>query len=466
MKTSRLALPLHPLAACLALVLGAPDAGAIPPHTAFVVQNCLDSGPGSLRQAIIDATPGDPIDLTELTCSHITLTSGSINVSRALLIQGPGSAALTIDGTRLDRVFTQTSTQVLALYGMTIQNGYSTSFGGGCVYSAGALQLNDTVVRNCRVSDIASTTTVKGGGVLVHDALVAIGSSIVDNEIYSALGVAIGGGAVAEGSVVLDHSRVSGNVASSASGNVTLVGGIDAGGTLAMTYSTVSNNRVSGLPATPGSIGGLRARAGATIALSTISGNRADGAKGGLYLYASTGAPNTIIDSTISGNSAGLGLGGLDAFGPTAILSSTIAFNVEAGASIGAGLRISYATVDLESTIIAANTSADGNTQNIGLGTAGAVAGANNLVGPSLLVTLPAGTIGGDPKLLPLNDNGGPTKTHALRAGSPAENAGNDVSTYTVDQRGTGYPRVIGPAADIGAFEGVDADSIFYNGFD
>jgi hypothetical protein len=58
-----------------------------------------------------------------------------------------------------------------------------------------------------------------------------------------------------------------------------------------------------------------------------------------------------------------------------------------------------------------------------------------------------------------------PAKTHALRPGSPAIDAGND-NGYTIDQRGTGFPRVIGSAADIGAFEGVDTDSIFYSGFD
>jgi hypothetical protein len=68
--------------------------------------------------------------------------------------------------------------------------------------------------------------------------------------------------------------------------------------------------------------------------------------------------------------------------------------------------------------------------------------------------------------LLPLADNGGPTRTHALRAGSPAEDAGNNASGDPSDQRGTGFPRVIGPSADIGAFEGVDADAIFFDGFD
>jgi len=460
MKTQHRAASRRPLAACLVLALGIPAADA-----AIVVQNCLDHGPGSLRQAVIDDVASDPIDLTQLACSTITLTTGRIDVQRALLIQGPGPDALTIDGAGLDRVFQQLSGNALALYGMTIRNGYSNGFGGGCVYSSGPLLLKDAVVRDCRAVDHASTAPVRGGGVRVQGALFMTRSAILDNQAYSALGTAIGGGASVDDSATLERGTISGNVASGTSGSSPAVGGLDVGNRLFMLYSTVSDNAVTGVPGAPGQIGGLRAMLGATILDSTVSGNRADGAKGGIYLHGTIGSQNLISNSTISGNSAGLGIGGLDALGLTAIWSSTIAFNTE-GAALAAGLRISDAFADLQGTIIAANTSPGGGTHNIGLGTAGAIGGADNLLGPSAGVTLPPGSIGGDPRLLPLHDNGGPTRTHALRAGSPAENAGNHVSGLSTDQRGIGFPRVIGPAPDIGAFEGVDADSIFYSNFD
>ena len=56
-----------------------------------------------------------------------------------------------------------------------------------------------------------------------------------------------------------------------------------------------------------------------------------------------------------------------------------------------------------------------------------------------------------DPKLGPLADNGGPTLTMALVAGSRAIDAGNDAVAPPTDQRG--YPRPAGLTADIGAFE-------------
>src|SRR5262249_43579291 len=58
-----------------------------------------------------------------------------------------------------------------------------------------------------------------------------------------------------------------------------------------------------------------------------------------------------------------------------------------------------------------------------------------------------------DAKLGPLASNGGPTFTHALLAGSPAIDKGANPAALANDQRGPGFPRVVGPAADIGAFE-------------
>ena len=58
-----------------------------------------------------------------------------------------------------------------------------------------------------------------------------------------------------------------------------------------------------------------------------------------------------------------------------------------------------------------------------------------------------------DPLLGPLQDNGGPTLTHALLPGSPAINAGSNPERFRFDQRGSGFQRVIGSAPDMGAWE-------------
>ena len=68
-----------------------------------------------------------------------------------------------------------------------------------------------------------------------------------------------------------------------------------------------------------------------------------------------------------------------------------------------------------------------------------------------------------DPLLGPLQDNGGPTETHALLPGSPAIDAGDDSIVgepllLTTDQRG--QPRLQGAHVDIGAYETVPADGV------
>jgi hypothetical protein len=67
----------------------------------------------------------------------------------------------------------------------------------------------------------------------------------------------------------------------------------------------------------------------------------------------------------------------------------------------------------------------------------------------------PGDQINTDPMLGPLQNNGGPTLTHALLLGSPAINAGdpNFVPPPYYDQRGPGFDRVRGNRIDIGSFE-------------
>jgi hypothetical protein len=62
-----------------------------------------------------------------------------------------------------------------------------------------------------------------------------------------------------------------------------------------------------------------------------------------------------------------------------------------------------------------------------------------------------------DPRLGALADNGGPTKTHALLAGSPAIDHGDNNDAPAIDQRGVARPRDGdgngSRVVDIGAFE-------------
>jgi hypothetical protein len=52
-----------------------------------------------------------------------------------------------------------------------------------------------------------------------------------------------------------------------------------------------------------------------------------------------------------------------------------------------------------------------------------------------------------------LANNGGPTQTISFPSASPLRNAGSNPAGLTTDQRGPGFSRVVGAAADMGAFE-------------
>jgi hypothetical protein len=69
----------------------------------------------------------------------------------------------------------------------------------------------------------------------------------------------------------------------------------------------------------------------------------------------------------------------------------------------------------------------------------------------SCQLTAPGDQPGTDPKLGPLQNNTGPTQTHALLQGSPAIDGGDNQYCPTIDQRGV--PRPAGAACDIGAYE-------------
>ena len=115
----------------------------------------------------------------------------------------------------------------------------------------------------------------------------------------------------------------------------------------------------------------------------------------------------------------------------------------------------------VSSTIIANNISSVGEL-DVGTDPGKKIYGANNLIMATMSGTsVPADTISLDPKLGPLQANGGPTLTQALLPGSPAIDLGSNPANLTLDQRGV--PRVENGRADIGA---VESDDLFRDGFD
>lgn len=413
----------RPLAAvCCALALAA----AVPAGAADLpVANCDDAGPGSLREVALGAGPGDTIDLSALSCSTITLSSGAIALSGDVTLKGPGAAALAIDAGFTSRILAHSGGGTLTVADLSLLQGKYTNEGdaaGGCIVSAGNVVLDHAVVAGCGVV-AGEGGTASGGGLAVDGDLTLLWSTISGNTAL-ADGLAEGGGAHA-GSLQTFYSQIRGNEAT-------------------------SNYAVS-------SAGGASIVGSTVILSSAITANRAGEAAG---LGAGSGAEDSVVilNSTISGNEAALRIGGARIGAPLMLVSSTIAFNPDTEAAGGLHLT---AGADIQSTILA------GNGDNDLGGTAGVVVtGANSLIRQSTLA-LPAGTLQSDPLLLPLADNGGYSPTHALAADSPAIDGGSNTASLIGDQRGGEFAREVGAAADIGAFEvQADGDVVFRDGFD
>ena len=187
-----------------------------------------------------------------------------------------------------------------------------------------------------------------------------------------------------------------------------------------------------------------------TLLNCTVSGNLAD-EDGAAGIW--NGGTLNLTNCTVSGNSCGQygpepGGGIYNLTNAVVNLTDCTIVSNNAGISPGGGIfNATGGTVNATDTIIANNTSNDFS----GV----LVSGGYNLIGNTTGCTLTGSftgiQTGVDPKLGPLQNNGGFTMTHALLAGSPAIDAGPSNAPPYFDQRGLGRPH--GAADDIGAFE-------------
>lgn len=533
--------PLRPLAACLAVALSAAPlradavndgrhttasvasqgesmmhgargagkafaarAGSVPrAPTTVVVTNCDDSGPGSLRDTVAAAVSGDTVDMSALTCSTITLTSGAIVIPvDDLTLLGPGQDALAIDADLNSHVLSTNGS--IEISDLTLTHGYRGPR-GACLYAAGNAELTRVTVQACFADNMYSDdpSPYAGGGVFVGGNLTMTSSTLQNNGVKhcSACGFDAATRTVA-GDIQQGHGPITRPIAAAG-------GGAYVGGDATITASTITfNSSAGGFYGYSAVGGGLAVHGHLTVLDSTLASNwtiyivgygagrgpSTGGANrfpglveigGGLYLY--PGATLSMNGSTVASNSAGLGAGGgiFGAMATATIMNSTLSGNSGEGAGLVIGsMQMMNSTVadndayhdstggvivlgdsEIESSIIARN-QGDGAADLSSDGAPVTISGANNLimdVDPS--VAVPPDTLHADPLLAALADNGGPTWTMALLPHSPAIDVGNDVALLATDQRGPGYPRVVGANADIGAYE-VMVDVIFADGFD
>jgi uncharacterized repeat protein (TIGR01451 family) len=437
--------------------------------------------------------------------------------SGTLTIQGAGASDTVIDADGRSRVFDVASSE-LEISGLTLRDGQarnrSLRYVGSIEVDGDTAVINlEEGHRSLRLPPAAGLTGRKGGPIedgAGGGALRSFGSDItivdsvlshnnagdggIGGAIFNFLGSVhlvrttvhrnsadyLGGGIVSFGYLLVEDSTVSDNVGTLAAG------GIFNAGPMGIIGSTVSGNLTlghgggvldmgDGLFINSGSA--LAGRVGARInqegpifgnliANSTFSDNVVQFGQGGALLFAglgnltgmaceaaSTGACEpappedaglTVLDSTFADNTA----------------TSSDDFLISGGSNDwGRGASIyAAAPLDIGNSVIAEGRTR-GQTENCGVAELGLIRSLGNNVESRDTCFLDQDQndqIDQNLRLGDLRDNGGPTKTRALRAGSPAIDTFAGESCGELDQRGGARPPESGSAGalcDSGAYE-------------
>ena len=470
--------------------------------------NGITTGKASLREAIAAANNNEGPDTINFDSS---LTEGVIQskggqgpleIADPVTIKGLGRNKLTVDAQGKDpdaanesRVFavndgSESNEIAVTLEGMTVMGGIAASgdsfdnefpgdFGGG-IFNRENLTLTDVEVSKNRAG--------YGGGVHNAEGTITLANSKIsgNSAASESLNEDGNGGGINNynGTTILESSTISGNSSNGDGGGISNVYG-----SLDLSDSQVTNNDA----ADQASGGGIFSSEGTvTLKRSTMSDNTSvDRGSGGAIT--NQNSLLTVINSTISGNRSGDGGGTIfNSSGSTANMSnSTISNNADPSRSRGGAINnegdLTLASSTVTGNFVDSSTAGEGTIYN-----QGNLAIANSIIAnssgdgkefagnePTLLGTnlVEDGSLTGnnvinsDPQLSQLQDNGGPTLTHALKSASPAIDAGDnaflaeseleadlngDLDTndkLTTEQRGEGFPRVIGDNVDLGAIE-------------
>jgi len=417
-------------------------------QAAACTESAFNSALAAAKEILFDCGPL-PITIT-LSSAHSIASNLTINGGNKVTLASSGAG---------NHFNVQTGAH-LTLMQITLSDGLNTTDCGGSikVLTGAQLTLNDTRFVN-------NTSYAEGGAVCNWGSADISATLFKNNSSYSH------GGAIGNyGTLSVTDSKFMGNTATYNGG------GIDMGGIVTVTNSTFISNtglRGGGINSYGGTLnvvgssfisniatyygGGLANDASTTtVSGSTFSDNSSATFGGGME----TSAPGslTLINSTVSANHATTDGGGLYWYpgvgtGPIYVVNGTIANNVagtEGGNIHVGGVGVYNASIHVLNTIVGSGSpnNCSGTLQSFG----------NNLENTNTCGLTTAGDKRDvNPKLGPLQDNGGATWTRALLFGSPAIDAGNDPDCPATDQRGVARPidgnRDGSAVCDIGAVE-------------
>jgi hypothetical protein len=437
------------------------------------------TGECTLRAAIDASNQSAPDDLITIPGGTYRLKlatdpgggndEGELDVTQPVEIEGAGRGETVIQQTVGDRVlrndamFEGFSQPGLRLSGVTLTGGRvggAGENGGAGLQNNGFALLNEvTIKRNVANSD--GSDDVPGGGVYTNGILGMAATTVRENVARGrgeahpkAAGIYVedGGLTIQDGSKVVANKveirRPEGASGAQAGGMLLRNQGGD-GDTVSIRESTVAGNTALGGSFADG--GGIFAGSGVNLEVdrSTISGNRSERG-GGLYLVGLGAA--AITNSTISGNldtaEGGAAFSHQAGAGDIDLTHVTIAgndaspghFPIEGGEQTAAGAVTSFGSIVANPGRECGPPAEDGSVVSDGrnvfgdrsCGFDGAAFDAREAA-----------------ELKPLASNGGPTRTHALKATSPAID--HVPCGPGIDQRGV--PRPQQAECDSGSFE-------------
>jgi hypothetical protein len=264
----------------------------------FIVTNTNDSGPGSLRQAVVDSYTNSTEDVINFdpsvfsTPQTITLTTGQLSIPpdyspgpfTGVTINGPGAHLLTINGNHQSRIIFVDQNGKIAVNGVTMTGGNGTgpapigyiTNGGAILISGGLLTMSNSIVIGNSAKD--------GGG--IFDA--GYTSLITNTAILNNSSQEEGGG-IHSYRLNCVNCTISGNTAATAGGGIY----VNYSGDVNVTHSTiVFNTAVDGGGISSDSY--YMATGTATVKNSIISKNTSTGSLAGFDMgnahYHSLGA--------------------------------------------------------------------------------------------------------------------------------------------------------------------------------
>jgi hypothetical protein len=328
------------------------------------VTSAGDRGPGTLRQLLADAAPGDVIAFAADLAGTITLDS-ELALERSVTVEGPGAELLALSGGDRQRVLRVAGVQAelsgltlrdgradrggavlnhgtLTLRGVVISDSHATGAGGGVASDAGQLTLLDSEVARNRSDG-------RGGGLAFASSSGFVGA---DSTVGNNVALLSGGG------IHLDHESVVEVHDSEVVGNWSqqrFGGGIESSGSLTVLRSRIAENQAIGRGAGVGNYAGSL-----LVESSEIVGNRAIGDEGGGGLYIAFSSDSHVEDTLIANNRSDRSGAGAMLHGSTVTMAGVRFEDNHAREGSGGGLVVSEGTFTLSETDLIGNSARSG----------------------------------------------------------------------------------------------------------